>query len=368
MRSRRGTQHDQREQVAAILMSNSALLRCGDTMAIPVTPENSSMDRSAQVGVVPYALVYIDNDSAGSPNNERRDAHCYIEQSITLHRSLLAVGLPGLNIVTNVSEDVQRYLSTVPVDMRPRVVQMESSISLPRGTRFYSAHFKLDMLTQIGRTLPRDKLLMLLDTDMIAMRPLDPDLLQRCYAADVGAFDISDQEFSAYGNARVIRDLETVAGKRLVNPRWFGGELLLVSSRIVEELVACGRQCYERYREAMHELNHNGDEAFISAALNLLSEQGRQIVDVGAHRLVGRHWSGNTHRDMRWFKRCSLLHLPGCKPLLERQARRGTFSVRRVWHRVVLMHTLNRLVWPLRCMVRERSTRNARAVSRARRV
>ncbi|MGT2477279.1 hypothetical protein [Paraburkholderia terrae] len=227
-------------------------------------------------------------------------------------------------------------------------MSINPSTVLPKSTRFYSAHFKLDLLEQAGRSLPSGALLMLLDTDMIAMRPLDIDLLQRCRATGVGAFDISDQEFSAYGEARIITDLETVAGGRLANPRWFGGELLLASAGFIEELVPCARECFLRYIRSMPELNHQGDEVFISAALNLLCERGYQVIDVGAHRLVGRHWSGNTHRDLRWFRGCSMLHLPGCKKLLERQSRRRTFSAERLWNQLVLMHTFNRLVWPLR--------------------
>lgn len=78
----------------------------------------------------------------------------------------------------------------------------------------------------------------------------------------------------------------------------------------------------------------------MSAALNLLGEHGYQVIDVGVNRLVGRHWSGNTHRDLRWFRSCALLHLPGCKELLERAARR--------WHVLVVMHSVSRFVWPLR--------------------
>ncbi|MGT2477712.1 response regulator receiver protein [Paraburkholderia terrae] len=306
------------------------------------------MTTDPQVSVYPHALVYIDEEGAGSPNCRRRDPFCYVEQAVTLNRSLLALGLPQLTIATNVPDEVARHLACLGHDQPPRLVSINPSTVLPKSTRFYSAHFKLDLLEQAGRSLPSGALLMLLDTDMIAMRPLDIDLLQRCRATGVGAFDISDQEFSAYGEARVITDLETVAGRRLANPRWFGGELLLASAGFIEELVPCARECFLRYIWSMPELNHQGDEVFISAALNLLCERGYQVIDVGAHRLVGRHWSGNTHRDLRWFRGCSMLHLPGCKKLLERQARRRTFSAARLWNQLVLMHTFNRLVWPLR--------------------
>jgi len=280
-----------------------------------------------RINVLPCALVYIDTQGKGSPNCTRVDPFCYVEQAITLNRSLLAAGMPTLTIFTNARREIQRYLASVDASVRPELRDLTPSLTLPKSTRFYAAHFKLDLLEQIGKCVGAGTLVLLLDTDMVALRQLDQDVLRRCYRSGVGAFDISDQEFFAYGAARVVCDLEIVAGKRLNNPRWFGGECLLVSASFIQVLMPRARECFERYTLAMHRLNHNGDEAFISAALNLLADNGHQIIDVGAYQLVGRHWSGNTHRDLRWFRHCSLLHLPGRKRMLERQAGMASFNL-----------------------------------------
>ncbi|MFL9912091.1 response regulator receiver protein [Paraburkholderia sp. RL17-337-BIB-A] len=293
-----------------------------------------------RINVLPCALVYIDTQGKGSPNCTRVDPFCYVEQAITLNRSLLAAGMPTLTIFTNARREIQRYLASVDASVRPELRDLTPSLTLPRTTRFYAAHFKLDLLEQIGKSVGAGTLVLLLDTDMVALRQLDQDVLRRCYRSGVGAFDISDQEFFAYGAARVVGDLEIVAGKRLNNPRWFGGECLLVSAGFIQVLMPRARECFERYTLAMHRLNHNGDEAFISAALNLLADNGHQIIDVGAYQLVGRHWSGNTHRDLRWFRHCSLLHLPGRKRMLERQARMASFKPDRIWRQIVSAHLL----------------------------
>ncbi|MBN3761933.1 response regulator receiver protein [Burkholderia sp. Ac-20365] len=343
-------------------MLDAALLRKDFAPALRQRTRSASGSPRSSAGVVPCALVYVDTDSAGSPNCDSGDPFCYLEQAITLNRSLKAVGLPTLTVATNVAGKVVRYLDKLDAGSRPHVLQLApSQLALPKNTRFYSAHFKLDMIEQIGATLRDGELLMVLDTDMLALRAVDDALLTRCRALGVGAFDISDQEFSAYGDVRVIDDLESVAGTSLQNPRWFGGEVLLASAGFIKELVPRAHECFARYLRVIHELNHNGDEAFISAALNLLSDSGHQIIDLGAHRVVGRHWSGNTHRDLRWFKGCSLLHLPGCKRLLERQARRPAFSAAHVWRSLVLRHELNRTVWPLRRWMRSQVRPRLRA-------
>lgn len=334
-------------------MFDAALLRSELAPAFRQTTRPSFGSVPRTVGVVPCALVYVATDSAGSPNTGSADPFSYLEQAITLNRSLRAVGLPQLTVATNVADEAEQYLAKFDADARPRIVQLApSTLTLPKVTRFYGSHFKLDMMEQLGATLQEGELLMVLDTDMLALHGVDQELLRRCLANGVGAFDISDQEFSAYGDARVIADLETVAGARLQNPRWFGGEILLASAGFIAELVPLAHACFERYSRAINELNHNGDEAFVSAALNLLADRGHQIIDLGAHRFIGRHWSGNTHRDLRWYKGCTLLHLPGSKQLLEHEARRASFSAAHVWRRLVLAHELHRPVWPLRRWLR----------------
>lgn len=308
----------------------------------------------AHIAVMPCALVYIDPQGKGSPNCTRVDPFCYVEQAITLNRSLLAAGMPPLTIVTNARHAIQRFLVTVDEVARPRLLDLEPSLTLPKTTPFYAAHFKLDLLEQVGKCVPAGTLVLLLDTDMVALRQLDQDVLRRCYGSGAGAFDISDQEFFAYGAARVVCDLEAVAGKRLNNPRWFGGECLLVSASFIKVLMPPARECFERYLLAMDRLNHYGDEAFISAALNLLADNGHQIIDVGSYQLVGRHWSGNTHRDLRWFRHCSLLHLPDRKKMLARQARMINFEPNRMWRQIVSAHILACIATPAKRLLRRK--------------
>ena len=306
----------------------------------------------ADIQIMPCALVFIEPCATGSPNCTSLDPLCYVDQAITLNRSLIAAGMPRLIIGTNSRDEIERYLANVEQCARPTIFDLKSSMVLPKTTPFYAAHFKLDLLEQLGRSVPPGTLVLLLDTDMVALRPLEQTLLQRCDRSGVGAFDISDQEFFAYGAIRVISDLEIAAGKRLDNPRWFGGECLLASASFLEKLVPRARECFQRYRFAMNRFNHNGDEAFISAALNLLADDGQQVIDLGANQIVGRHWSGNTHRDLRWFRHCSLLHLPGGKKMLAGQARRDDFKMARIWRKVVVAHAVGKLKVPAKRLLR----------------
>ncbi len=298
--------------------------------------------------IFPCTLIHIEENVKGSPNLKGKSALSYVDQAALLHRSLLHVGMPGLHVLTNAPATVNERLERLPDDTRFDVELLQTSLKPPRDSVFYGAHFKLDLLYQVAAALPADHLLLLLDADMVALRKLDDDLIARCASVGAGVFDISDQVFQAYGSGRVIRDLELVAGQPLPNPRWYGGEFLLVTADRLRQLVECVSEHYARYCEIFDTLLHHGDEAYVSAALNVLAARGWPLVEVGAHQAIGRHWSGNTYRDLRWFRECSFLHLPGTKSMLESEAHRRDYVPERLWGRLEIAHLLGRPRWAVR--------------------
>jgi hypothetical protein len=293
--------------------------------------------------IFPCTLVFVDVDAAGSPNSTSKDPLSYARQAVCLNKTLLHAGMPRLNIFTNTPDLVLSSFSNVPVEKRPAIHKIIATFNVPRNIEFYGAHYKLDLLEQVADIIPPDTLLVLLDTDIVAIRPLDAELLCRCAATGVGAFDISDQVFPAYGSTRVIADLEIVANQPLANPRWYGGECLVATPAFLRRLVPRARAHCARYLSEISRLAHHGDEAFVSAALNTLADEGQQIVEIGAYQAVGRHWAGNTHRDLRWFQHCCFVHLPDGKALIEREAQFADFSPTRFWRNVSTAHVLGRV-------------------------
>ena len=295
------------------------------------------------MNLFPCTLVYVDADASPGPNSTNRDPLSYVSQAICLNNSLRQVGMPTLTIMTNAPALVERRLDSMAVKHRPALVTLNATIELPKNTPFYAAHFKLDLMDQVADSLPADTMLLLLDADMVALLPLDRNLIERCAAAGIGAFDISDQVFPPYGSDRVVADLEIVAGRRLRNPRWYGGEFLLATPAALRRLVPRARASYARYIRESGRVKHHGDEAFVSAALNLLVDEGQGLIEVGAYQAVGRHWPGNNYRDMRWFRCCSFVHLPGGKTLLEKEARFAEFAPDRFWRRMRVAHLRGRM-------------------------
>jgi hypothetical protein len=312
--------------------------------------------------IYPCALVYLDPDAGASPNSRSKDPCAYVRQALCLNKSLLRARMPRLNVYTNAVEAVRTALADTPEHARPIVHELKvTHRDLPKSTPFYAAHFKFDLMIQAAESLLDDALFLLLDTDMVAMRALDVGLVQRCARLGVGAFDISDQVFPAYGSERVIADIEAVAGLALDNPRWYGGEFLLCTPAFLTRLIARAKACFVRYAAEIHDLHHHGDEAFMSAALSLLAQEGQTIVDVGAYQAVGRHWPGNTHRNLFWFSRCAFLHLPGSKSVIEREARYEQFDPARLWRIIASEHRKSQLRWAVKLRWDDRVRRRLRS-------
>ncbi|WP_175149880.1 hypothetical protein [Paraburkholderia ultramafica] len=304
------------------------------------------------MNLFPCTLVYVDVDATPGPNSTNRDPLSYVSQAICLNNSLRRVGMPRLTIMTNAPALVAQRLESLPLEKRPAVTKLNATIDLPKNMPFYAAHFKLDLLDQVAESLPADTMLLLLDADMVALLPLAPDLIERCAQAGLGVFDISDQVFPAYGSERVVADLEIVAQRRLRNPRWYGGEFLLATPASLRRLVPRARASYARYLSESEGLKHHGDEAFISAALNALVDEGQVLIEVGAYQAVGRHWAGNNYRDLRWFRCCSFVHLPGSKALLEKEARFPDFVPNRFWRHMRVAHLRGRLRHAVKRIIR----------------
>ncbi|NMM00592.1 hypothetical protein HHL24_21965 [Paraburkholderia sp. RP-4-7] len=304
------------------------------------------------MNLFPCTLVYVDVDASPGPNSRNRDPLSYVSQAICLNNSLRQVGMPRLTIMTNAPALVAQRLESMAPERRPALMTLKATIELPKNTSFYAAHFKLDLMDQMADSLPADTMLLLLDADMVALLPLAPDLIERCAEAGLGAFDISDQVFPPYGSERVVADLEIVADRRLRNPRWYGGEFLLATPAALRRLVPCARASYARYIAEIERLRHHGDEAFISAALNVLADEGQGLIEVGAYQAVGRHWPGNNYRDVRWFRCCSFVHLPGGKALLEKEARFADFVPDRFWRHMRVAHLRGRVRHALKRIAR----------------
>jgi hypothetical protein len=259
-----------------------------------------------------YGLLYVDpGDSRHVNINSRQNSiDVYLRCAANCGRSFRRQGT-AFKVITNNKKLLTEHLARLDIsDLE--IAEHQFTLAVPPRIPFFSAHFKLELYDAFASG-EYGEYVALIDIDTLLLRQLPT-------SEDLAVYDISDQVFPRYGQDVVIRDLEIVAGHRLTNGRWYGGEFLMGHSGQFGRLASFINFCWPRYLENIATVHHLGDEMVLSAALNLYSEKDR-LIDYGVAGNVARWWSSRTYNKQVPFsgvKNTALLHLPADKLFLAR--------------------------------------------------
>lgn len=270
-----------------------------------------------------YSLLYIDRERNRHANLDALHVdpvEVYVACAALSAMSARAHGIK-LGVITNEPELVAARLRALDLDDVP-VVSIEFSLAVPKTKIFYSAHFKIDVIAALG-TGRFGSRVGLVDVDTVFCNQI-PDVLLELPPSSLAAYDVSRPDNPLHTGRGMLRDLAIVAGQPLRQPRWFGGEFLLGDAVAFAQLREVVGQCWPRYVRNIGRMFHVGDETPVSTALNLMSDAGFPVVDVGVTPSVIRWWSGGARHPQPAFDEIQnhlLLHLPFDKAFLAEQAR-----------------------------------------------
>ncbi len=229
-------------------------------------------------------------------------------------QSAIAAGM-DFELVTNDPDRLRRAAATVPGSEALALRFHDFKLEVPRGIRFQSAHYKLELIQAFGTGAFGDHCAMV-DIDAVLLRPLELHDADALYV-----YDISAQHFGRTVPAKAQSDLDLVAGEGIANPRWFGGEFKAGPAHMFRKLGEEIARMWPRYQEVAPDMYHTGEEMVLSAALNRMIQQGEPIRDAGVDQLAARWWSLRTRNQIGSWKAaadCTLFHLPACKEFLAR--------------------------------------------------
>ncbi|MCJ2033490.1 hypothetical protein [Methylobacterium sp. J-068] len=258
-----------------------------------------------------YGLLYLDAATSGGVNLSRgaNPVDTYLRCAATCHASFARQG-EAFALITNDPNLVRGRLAELgcaPIE----VVEIPFRPVVPRNTRFYAAHFKLDVLDAFARG-DLGSHVGLVDIDCVLQRPL-------VLSDALSVYEISEQVYPAHGMDRVRRDLEEVAGIAIEVPRWFGGEFIAGPREQFGLLKTGIDACLPRYVARLDALHHLGDEMVVSAAIHRAMREGLTVDDLGESAQIVRWWSSKTyHRQVSLTDAaaCAILHLPSDKSFL----------------------------------------------------
>lgn len=260
-----------------------------------------------------------------STDNFRDQISVYVNNAKALSKSLDLVGI-SYTLLTNNKSAIQDIVSR-GVSTSFDIIEIPFSTEVPAGTRFYSAHFKLDAFKYLA-TLT-DGYYALCDLDMLCINP-PPSCLQNLIKNMIPmCYDISDQVIPAYGHEIIISDLSKIANIDS-EERWSGGEFIAGPPQFFSDLVKEIDKIYDNYISNVSLLHHVGDEAYTSAALEKLRRKGRYIADAGTIGIVARYWNTSIlhpQKSFDYYNQSFLLHLPADKQFLSELAEREMDSL-----------------------------------------
>lgn len=278
-----------------------------------------------------YCLLHLQENEHSAVNFKALDfddqIKTYVRCAVNLSRSL-ALEDQQLVVLTNRQDKVRAVAEAVGGQLSVQEIVFITKV--PQGTRFYSAHFKLDCYRYFATLSSPDSapFAALIDIDTICANPLPASFMTNVRLGQPMAYDISDQALPAYGEAPIRTDLKRIHGMESEG-RWYGGEFICAPPAFYGQLMEVIDRIYDNYIAHLDVLHHVGDEAVTSAAFEVLARQGVAVADAGTLGIVGRYWNCRLRHPQRSFDylgKAAILHLPHDKPFLAGLARRPQLS------------------------------------------
>lgn len=251
-----------------------------------------------------YSMFYVDKNT--NANNLKSDniKEIYIKNIISLNRSILLKG-GTYTILTN-DPELENEIKKYQYNVKCEVIKFTSDI--PPGIRFYNAHYKKDVFKYFSSL---KQVSCLIDIDVICIN----NISNYHYEGVPIVYDISYQINGAYGKNTIDADINLILNENEKNNLWFGGEFIVGDNLFYRKLYSKIEKIYPTYKKNVNNLKHIGDEAFTSAAINLLLREGMQI-DI-QKKWVQRYWNDIVKHNQNKLTRNSLfLHLPADKKYL----------------------------------------------------
>lgn len=259
-----------------------------------------------------YGLLHLeDTENTAenvSPKNFSQQIDIYERNALTFARTLALQGIP-YTLLTNRSDLLRSNNKLL------NVKEISFKVKVPSGIKFYSAHFKIDVFKYLAEMT--NEYSILCDLDVVCINSIPNSLANIVKSKTPICYDISDQAFPAYGQDRIICDLELITDSPSEG-RWYGGEFIGGTHSFFNQLYSTALNLMPRYLQNIHNSFHVGDEAIVSPAIELLKKR-IYIADGGLIGVINRYWNCSVlhpQKPFAWCKQCFLVHLPADKLLL----------------------------------------------------
>lgn len=261
-----------------------------------------------------FSLLHFNLDNLQSPNsvsNPLAASKIYVNCAVLLSKSLRKHSV-RLNLFTNNVFFIRECNSKI--DDYVNLHLLSSELTIPSGTKFYSAHQKI-VAYRDASIIFQGETLMFLDLDCVVLNSGEfPDLSQ----VEAYGYDIYNSQIESYGRNSVYQTVKSISLLQHPKTYWLGGEFLLGNSAVFARIALECETLLPNYIKRQGELHHIGDEALVTAAFNRLNIDLKTQF-TSSMSIISRLWSVKTnHRDSTCLTSLDkiVVHFPADKKFL----------------------------------------------------
>ena len=253
--------------------------------------------------------MYIDKNEQRRLQGKNRQFEeridIFMKNAALLDKSLKWNGLGNLTLLTNDSSTLEESLSRINYHIN--AVDIPFSLNVPKGIRFYSAHFKIDAFNYFG-SRPDDEYSILLDNDIVQLSNFPTFFYEviesgipTCYHLNIG----SKYETALQDCRKAVPNLPLI--------QWTGGEYWGGINSFFSTLYNKVNIFADKYFCSLNdEQFHIGDEMLTTIALAQLKSEGIYYFDIGLTHIIKRYWGMHESKPLSSFDPV-FAHLPADK-------------------------------------------------------
>jgi hypothetical protein len=242
----------------------------------------------------------------------------YLSNASLLSKSLAHQGIK-FTLLTNNADKLNHH--ALGVNQKLNIKEIKTETSIPSGTKFFSAHYKVEVFRYISKW--SGSYAIFCDLDVVCLRPLPSVFKNISKLGTPLIYDVTDQIIPVDGHDVMIQTFESI-NKIASEGRWLGGEFIAGTPQFFEILTNQIDEILPTYFsliETKQIKTQGNDEVYTTAAIERLNRTGNHISDAGQMNVIGRFWSSGTkhiQKPFTHFESMFLLHLPADKYFLKK--------------------------------------------------
>jgi len=258
-----------------------------------------------------YSLLFFEKNekiiNLSRFNSDKKKEIIYSKMALNLSKSIHKQGFKHI-LITNQKQKIKSL-----VNYNYPIYEIKFNKLLNKKTKFYSAHFKIDVLKLLSKKKNKS---CLIDLDILITKKFTKKFLYLLKNYNL----LYSLDYNLY-NKKINLTYKLLANLNFKTPKWYGGEFILGNKLFFKKLYKEIDILYPKYIKNINHFFHIGDETLLNCAIQkLLLKNNFFFKDIKGKKIIYRHWSiiKNSKFKLEYALKNIFLHAPGDKFFISR--------------------------------------------------